>query len=130
MLEPKDIQDEERVEDQEVFGVQHAEHIPYPIEMAKLARLCTFSCGDKRRPADNGIARAIVSTQYLPRQPTANGISRETLHSQLTEWESHLPAEMKLESQSTPSAIFLTGLLHMTYKYAYPRPMPAIKDQN
>lgn len=117
MLEPKHIQDEESVEDQEVFGVQRAEHISYPIEMAKLARLRTFPCEDKRRPADSLTVRAIVSTQYLPRQPTANGISRETLHYQLTEWESHLPAEMKLESQSTPSAIFLTGLLHMTYKY-------------
>lgn len=42
MLEPKDIRDEESVDDQAVFGVQRAEHIPYPIEMAKLARLCTF----------------------------------------------------------------------------------------
>lgn len=103
MLEPKDIKDEESVDDQAVFGVQRAEHIPYPIEMAKLARLL----------------RAIVSTQYVPREPTANGISRETLHAQLTEWESHLPAEMKLESHSTPSAIFLTGLLHMTYNNLY-----------
>ena len=46
-----------------------------------------------------------------------NGISRDALHLQLTEWESCLPAEMRLENQSTPSAIFLTGLLHMTYKY-------------
>lgn len=46
-----------------------------------------------------------------------NRISRDALHLQLTEWESRLPAEMRLENQSTPSAIFLTGLLHMTYKY-------------
>lgn len=63
--------------------------------------------------------RAIVSAQYLPTIIANNGISRETLHAQLTEWESRLPAEMKLGNQSSSSAIFLTGLLHMTYKYAY-----------
>lgn len=42
MLEPNDIKDEENVDCQAIFGVQRAEHISYPIEMAKLARLCTF----------------------------------------------------------------------------------------
>lgn len=70
----------------------------------------------------DNIVRAIVSTQYLPRQSSMNGISRDALHLQLTEWESRLPVEMRLENQSTPSAIFLTGLLHMTYKYVFSKP--------
>lgn len=51
MLGPKDIEDEDSVEDQAIFGVQHAEHIPYPIEMAKLARLCEF-VADLKNSAD------------------------------------------------------------------------------
>lgn len=66
----------------------------------------------------NDTVRAIVSAQYLPTITANNRISRETLHAQLTEWESRLPPEMKLGNQSSSSAIFLTGLLHMTYKYA------------
>lgn len=62
------------------------------------------------------VVRAIVSTQYLP--ITSNdGVSRETLHNRLTDWESRLPRGMKLDNQSSPNAIFLTGLLHMTLKY-------------
>lgn len=116
MLEPRDIEDESGVDDTSIFGVQRLEHVLYPIEMAKLARLRMVSVLSEN-VADN-IVRAIVSTQYLPRQSDTDGISREALHLQLTEWESRLPAEMKLVNQSTPSAIFHTGLLHMTYKYA------------
>lgn len=60
--------------------------------------------------------RAIVSTQYLP-TTSKNSVSRDTLNGQLINWESQLPREMRLDNQSSPSAIFLTGLLHMTSKY-------------
>lgn len=60
--------------------------------------------------------RAIVSAQYLPMQSTADASSRATLHKQLEEWESNLPNELRLGNNSTPSATFLVGLLHMTYK--------------
>ena len=40
MLETKDIEDEHSLENQDIFGVQRTEHISYPIEMTKLARLC------------------------------------------------------------------------------------------
>lgn len=40
MLEPDDIKDDAIVQKHSVFGLQTAEHVPYPIEMAKLARLC------------------------------------------------------------------------------------------
>lgn len=42
MLEPDDIKDDASVKNHSVFGLQTAEHIPYPIEMAKLARLCMY----------------------------------------------------------------------------------------
>lgn len=66
--------------------------------------------------ADRSV-RAIVSAQYLPTQSTADAPSRATLHQQLVEWESNLPNELRLGNNSTPSATFLVGLLHMTYKY-------------
>lgn len=40
MLEPDDIKDDASVQNQNIFGLQSTEHILYPIEMAKLARLC------------------------------------------------------------------------------------------
>lgn len=40
MLEAKDIEDEHSMENQDIFGVQRTEHVSYPIEMTKLARLC------------------------------------------------------------------------------------------
>lgn len=43
MLEPRDIDDGNGVEDTAIFGVQHPEHVLYPIEMVKLARLCMSS---------------------------------------------------------------------------------------
>lgn len=42
MLEPDDIEDDASVQNQKIFGVQSEEHILYPVEMTKLARLCTF----------------------------------------------------------------------------------------
>ncbi|KAI9927179.1 hypothetical protein MW887_003563 [Aspergillus wentii] len=101
MLEPEDIQEDEAVDDR-IFGVQTVEHVYYPVEMAKLAR----------------ILRAIVSNQYLPNQSTS-APSRATLHQQLQSWESNLPSTMKLDNKSTPGAIFLVGLLHMTYNNLY-----------
>ncbi|KAF7114942.1 hypothetical protein CNMCM5793_000712 [Aspergillus hiratsukae] len=103
MLTPGDVQDDEAAGDERVFGSQSTVHIHYPVEMAKLAR----------------ILRAIVYAQYLPMQSNADASSRATLHQQLEEWESNLPNELRLGNNSTPSATFLVGLLHMTYNNLY-----------
>ncbi|RAQ76667.1 Zn(II)2Cys6 transcription factor [Aspergillus flavus] len=103
MLEPSDIREDEAVDDAHVFGAQRDEDIVYPAEMAKLAR----------------ILRTIVSTQYLPMQSGTDESSRTKLQQTLCEWESCLPAALKLESATSPRAMFLIGLLHMTYNNLY-----------
>ncbi|OGM50589.1 Zn(II)2Cys6 transcription factor [Aspergillus bombycis] len=103
MLEPSDIREDEAVDDADVFGAQRDEDIVYPAQMAKLAR----------------ILRTIVSTQYLPVQSDTDESSRTKLQKTLCEWESCLPTALKLESAASPRAMFLTGLLHMTYNNLY-----------
>ncbi|KAB8234160.1 Zn(II)2Cys6 transcription factor [Aspergillus alliaceus] len=103
MLVPSDIREEETVDDVRVFGVQKDEDVVYPTEMVKLAR----------------ILRSIVSTQYLHIQSDTTETARTGLHQKLCEWESKLPTSLKLESAASAGAIFLTGLLHMTYNNLY-----------
>ena len=40
MLQPDDVLDDEVAGEQQIFGTQCASEIPYPVEMAKLARIC------------------------------------------------------------------------------------------
>lgn len=40
MLETSDIREDEMVENPEIFGTQNVEDVPYPVEMARLARIC------------------------------------------------------------------------------------------
>lgn len=120
MLQPEDVLDDEVVGDQHIFGTQCATEVPYPVEMAKLARICMslFSCAVAR--ADE-IVRNIVSSQYLPAHSTSETSSHAALCQQICEWEAQIPEELKLGRGTTPKATFLSGLLHMTYKYAtYP----------
>ncbi|KAI9037561.1 Zn(II)2Cys6 transcription factor [Aspergillus affinis] len=103
MLEESDIREDEVVENPEIFGTQNVEDVPYPVEMARLAR----------------ILRTIVSTQYLPIQASVDTSLRQELHKQLSEWESNIPSILKLGNTASPRAIFLTGLLHTTHNYLY-----------
>ncbi|KAF9888467.1 hypothetical protein FE257_008574 [Aspergillus nanangensis] len=104
MLDPEDIREYEKTaEAPEIFGTQEVQDIFYPVEMAKLAKLL----------------RTIVSSQYLPMQSAIDPSSRDVLHQQLVDWESALPAELKLENAEHSRAIFLTGLLHMTHCNLY-----------
>ncbi|KAF7596043.1 hypothetical protein BBP40_003823 [Aspergillus hancockii] len=99
MLEADDIREDESVDDKQVFGTQMEEDTVYPVEMTKLAK----------------ILRTIVLTQYLPIQSTTDESSRTKLYQKLCEWESKLPTCLKLGSATSPRAIFLNGLLYMTY---------------
>lgn len=56
MLEAKDIEDEHSVENQDIFGVQRTEHVSYPIEMTKLARLCMNPAPCSKTVTDNIIS--------------------------------------------------------------------------
>ncbi|KAL4876498.1 fungal-specific transcription factor domain-containing protein [Aspergillus karnatakaensis] len=100
MLEPDDIVEDDAVDD-DVFGRQTGQDVVYPVEMAKLARLL----------------RTIVSTQYLHHQ-RPDLATRNALNQQLCQWESQLPAELRLDTVPAPS-LFLTGLLHMAYQNLY-----------
>ncbi|PLB46236.1 Zn(II)2Cys6 transcription factor [Aspergillus steynii IBT 23096] len=103
MLDTSDIREDEIVENPDVFGTQNVEDVPYPVEMARLAR----------------ILRTIVSTQYLPIQASVDTSLRQELQQQLSEWESNIPSVLKLGNTASPRAIFLTGLLHTTHNYLY-----------
>ncbi|PKY04966.1 Zn(II)2Cys6 transcription factor [Aspergillus campestris IBT 28561] len=103
MLQPDDVLDDEVSGEQHIFGTQCATEVPYPVEMAKLAR----------------ILHNIVSSQYLPVHSTRVTSSRAALCQQLCEWEAQIPEELKLDRGTTPKDTFLAGLLHMTYNNLY-----------
>lgn len=40
ILQPDDVWDDEVAGEKHIFGTQCATEVPYPVEMAKLARIC------------------------------------------------------------------------------------------
>ncbi|KAL2824378.1 fungal-specific transcription factor domain-containing protein [Aspergillus cavernicola] len=100
MLKTDDIREDEFIDD-DVFERQKPQHLVYPVEMAKLARLlCT-----------------IVSTQYLHHQ-RPDPVTKNALNQQLSIWESQLPFDLRLDTV-TSETLLLTGLLHLTCQNLY-----------
>ncbi|KAJ5307100.1 hypothetical protein N7476_007756 [Penicillium atrosanguineum] len=98
-----DFEEDSSASTSETFQKPPAAHVPYVIGMAQLAKLL----------------REVVTSQYLPGRSKLDNPSRPLLRKRLTEWESNLPTEMRLEISTSRNVMFLVGMLHMAYNNLY-----------
>ncbi|KAF3403537.1 hypothetical protein F1880_009645 [Penicillium rolfsii] len=98
-LEESDFEEDASTNSSEIFRKPPEVHVNYVIQMVQLAKFL----------------REVVSSQYLPGKSKLDNPLRPILHQRLLDWESNLPTEMQFQPSMTREAMFLVGMLHMTY---------------
>jgi hypothetical protein len=120
-LEPSDFEESGPIGPSEIFRAPPDVHISYVIGMSQLARLCMKNSqpGTDEILNDRCIVREVVASQYLPGRSKLDNPTRPMLHQRLVDWEANLRREMQFQTPMKRDAMFLVGMLHMAYKYAF-----------